>query len=77
MSKEEIDRIRALIYLYFEALEFRVKSELDNKTDRILLNSRNITYDDAVKILSLKDKIEIMAVIEKELYQLLDDISGE
>lgn len=74
MSKEEIARIRALIYLYFEGLEIRYINEMNDKVDRILLNGRNLSYDDAVKILQLKDKVEVLGVIEKELYQLLDGL---
>lgn len=74
MSKEEIARIRALIYLYFEGLEIRYLNEMNDKVDRILLNGRNLSYDDAVKILQLKDKVEVLGVIEKELYQLLDGL---
>ena len=74
LSKEEIARIRALIYLYFDAIEIRYKNEMNNKIDHILLNGRNLSYDDAIKILKLKDKVEILEQIEKELYQLLDSL---
>lgn len=69
-----LSRVRALIYLYFDALEFKVSSELQNKTDILLLNGRSLSYDDALKILHLKDKIEILRTIEKELYEVLDSI---
>ena len=74
LSKEEIARIRALIYLYFDGIEIRYKNEMQNKIDRILMNGRNLSYDDAIKILKLKDKVEILETIEKELYQLLDSL---
>lgn len=74
LSKEEIARIRALIYLYFDSIEIRYKNEMENKIDVILMNGRNLSYEDAIKILKLKDKIEILEVIEKELYQLLDSL---
>lgn len=74
LSKEEIARIRALIYLYFDGIEIRYKNEMSHKIDRILMNGRNLSYDDAIKILKLKDKVEILETIEKELYQLLDSL---
>lgn len=74
LSKEEIARIRALIYLYFDAISIRYKDEMNNKIDRILINGRNLSYDDAIIILKLKDKVEILEQIEKELYQLLDSL---
>lgn len=75
MDNEDLARIRALIYIYFEALEYKISTELNSKIDRILLNTRKISYDDAIKILQLKDKIEIIEKVEKELYELLDGIS--
>lgn len=72
MSDQEINRIRALIYLYFDAAETKLHNKLNSITDRILLNCRNMSYDDAVKILQIKDKIEVVEQIEKELYSLLD-----
>ena len=74
LSKEYIAKIRTLIYLYFDALEYRISLELDNKTNRLLYNPKKLSYDDAVKILQLRDKLEILHVIEMELYQLLDSI---
>lgn len=74
LSKEDIARIRALIYLYFDAIEIRYKNDMQHKIDRILMNGRNLSYDDALKILQLKDKVEILEQIEKELYQLLDSL---
>lgn len=71
---ELLDKTRALIYLYFDALEYKVGQELNNKCDRIIMNGRKISYEDAIKILQLKDKLEIMAVIEKELNELLDGL---
>lgn len=75
MGNEDLARIRALIYIYFEALEYKISTELNSKIDRLLLNTRKISYDDAIKILQLKDKIEIIEKVEKELYELLDGIS--
>ena len=72
---ELLAKVRTLIYLYFEALEFRVGQELANKTDRLLYNGRKLSYEDAIKILQLKDKLEKMAVIEKELNELIDGIN--
>lgn len=71
---ELLSRVRALIYLYFEALEYKVSTELQRKTDRLLFNGRALSYEDAVKILQLKDKLEIMKKIEIELNQVLDGI---
>lgn len=71
---ELLARVRALIYLYFDALEFKVGQELNNKCDILILNGRKLSYEDAIKILQLKDKLEILAVIEKELNELLDGI---
>ncbi len=74
LSKEDIARIRALIYLYFDGIEIRYKDEMENKIDRILMNGRNLSYDDAIKILKLKVRVEILETIEKELYELLDSL---
>lgn len=71
---ELLDKTRALIYLYFDALEYKVGQELNYKCDRLIMNGRKLSYEDAIKILQLKDKLEIMAVIEKELNELLDGL---
>lgn len=74
MSNDDIARLRSLIYLYFEAAESKLHNRLNNITERILLNTRKISYDDALKILVIKDKIEIIEQIEKELYSLIDGL---
>lgn len=74
MSNEDIARLRSLIYLYFEAAESKLHNRLNNITERILLNTRKISYDDALKILEIKDKIEIIEQIEKELYSIIDGL---
>ncbi len=74
MSNEDAARLRSLIYLYFDAAETKLHNRLNNITERILLNTRKISYDDALVILQIKDKIEIIEQIEKELYHLIDGL---
>ena len=77
MSSNDIDRIRSLLYLYFDAAEFKLKSRLVSITERILYSSKNISYNEAVKILEIKDKIETVEQISKEIYSLLDGLQPE
>lgn len=77
MSREDVDRIIALLYLYFDALEYRVSVEMDNIANRLLHCPNKITYDEAVKLLQLHDKLEIMRTIDKELHELLDSMRHE
>lgn len=65
---------RSLMYLYFDACEYKLQSRLTSITDRILLNTRCVSYDEAVEIISLIDRIETVRKISTELYRLLDGI---
>lgn len=64
--------IKTLLYLYFDAAEYKLRVRLDSITQRILLNGRKIPYEDALKILSLMDRLEFLQQVERELYKLLD-----
>lgn len=72
MRVDDIDSLYSLLYLYFDALEYRIQVEVDNISNRLIYNPKKITYDEAVKLLQLKDKLEIIRVISLELHELLD-----
>lgn len=64
--------IKTLLYLYFDAAEYKLRVRLDSITQRLLLNGRKIPYEDALMILSLMDRLEFLQQVERELYKLLD-----
>ena len=72
MRVDDIDSLYSLLYLYFDALEYRIQVEVDNISNRLIYNPNKITYDEAVKLLQLKDKLEIIRAISLELHELLD-----
>ena len=72
MRVDDIDSLLSLLYLYFDALEYRIQVEVDNISNRLIYNPKKLTYDEAVKLLQLKDKLEIIRVISMELHELLD-----
>ena len=72
MRVDDIDSLYSLLYLYFDALEYRIQVEVDNISNRLIYNPNKITYDEAVKLLQLKDKLEIIRGISLELHELLD-----
>ena len=72
MRVDDIDSLLSLLYLYFDALEYRIQVEVDNISNRLIYNPKKLTYVEAVKLLQLKDKLEIIRVISMELHELLD-----
>ena len=73
MSDKDVARIKSLLYLYFDAAEAKHRERFNSIRDRILMNGRNISYEDAVKILEVKHKLDIIDLMYHEICSLLDE----
>lgn len=66
-----MNRIHTLLYLYFDAQQYKTKSRIVDLTNRLLRSPHPITYSELSELLQLVAKLETLEKVEKDLYDLI------